>query len=147
MPKRPPKGSVQIEFFVPICESKCLSGRLWAPGAVFGSFWNNFDTISGHFGSYLDLVRDHCQNAGEGIFGSSCTKRCRSIWPVWRRTNEEGGTNKEGPKQMEPEGSTHISQWGAFGGLRCNAARRLRFAAPREGERWRVRLVARNLQI
>ena len=33
---------------------------------------------------------------------------------------------KEGPQQMEPEGSTHISQWGAFGGLRCNAARRLR---------------------
>ena len=48
---------------------------------------------------------------------------------------------------MEPEGSTHISQWGAFGGLRCNAARRLRFAAPREGERWRVELVARTLQI
>ena len=101
---------------------------LWTPlgsGARFCSFRSKFDTISGHFGPYLDLVRDHCHHAGEGIFGNSCTKRWRSIWPVWRRTRKVA-QNKAGPKQMEPEGSTHISQWGAFGGLRCNAARRLR---------------------
>ena len=141
MPKLPPKGSVTNYDFEQFCDSKCLSGRLRPPGADFCSFWNKIDTISGHFGPYLDIVRDHCRDSGEGIFGNSCTKRWRSIWPVWRRTNEEGGAKKEGPQQMEPEGSTHISQWGAFGGLRCNAARRLRFAAPREGERWRVKLV------
>ena len=74
------------------------------------------------------------QNVGDrsGLFGDELRKVAQ---------------NKAGPKQMEPEGFTHISQWGAFGGLRCNAARRLRFAAPREGERWRVELIAGTPQI
>ena len=136
MPKLPPKGNVKNYLFEPFCVSKTSLDSFGLQGQILAHVWTKFDTISGHFGPYLDLVRDHCHHAGEGIFGNSCTKRWRSIWPVWRRTNEEGGAKKEGPQQMEPEGSTRISQWGAFGGLRCNAARRLRF--PLWGWPWRA---------